>query len=414
MAFVADRKEEYRQRRDRLLAVARAVDPDPAFRDKIRNPHVWDDRRQLEELAQRAPQTDLSPRLAALLAELVRSAKGDPERLLRTFQARYPDDFWLNFDLAKRLDISRPAEALRYYQAALAVGPRNFIVYCHMGYNLLDRCYWDEAAAILQQALARVPEDDSRSAALRNSLGEVVSTKGDMEGAMKLFRDSVRIAPRQAGVYLNLGGGLKQMGRFREALEAFRQGQRLAVETGSRFREDAEQLVRQGERLLELDRRLESSKPEPASAEEALEFAEVCYYKKRYADAVAFYRRAFKQAPKSAGSSNGGPHYQATCAAILAAGATDASPHLDAPRRTALRKQASTWLRDDLNDWTQRAQDPKAQPTVEAALRLWKRHPSLAGLRDPAAVGQLPDDEQQACKQFWADVDALLSKVQAN
>jgi hypothetical protein len=47
--------------------VAQAVDPHPQLRDKIRDPLTWDDRRQLEGLAERAPETDLSPRLAVLL-----------------------------------------------------------------------------------------------------------------------------------------------------------------------------------------------------------------------------------------------------------------------------------------------------------------------------------------------------------
>jgi hypothetical protein len=172
-------------------------------------------------------------------------------------------------------------------------------------------------------------------------------------------------------------------------------------------------MVRDAERLVELDRRLEADKPEPGSAAEALVFAEVCYSKKRYADAVTFYRRAFEQEPKPAGGENAGRRYQAACAAALAAAGEGATGPRDAPRRAALRKQALTWLREELDGWGRRAQDPKARPKAEAALRLWHRHPNLAGLRDPA-VAQLPDDERQPWQQFWADANALLSKVQVN
>ncbi len=46
-------------------------------------------------------------------------------------------------------------------------------------------------------------------------------------------------------------------------------------------------------------------------------------------------------------------------------------------------------------------------------LRSWQADANLAGLRDPAAVAQLPGDEQEACKRLWADVQALLTKVDA-
>jgi serine/threonine-protein kinase len=406
-------KEEYRRRRDRLLEVARAVDPDPQFRDKVRSPHVWDDRKQLEELAGRAPRTDLSPRLAALLAEVLRWAGGDPEPLLRTFQSRHPEDFWLNFDLAKRLDATRPAEALRYYQAALAVGPHNVVLYCHIGDNLLDRCYWHEAAAVFGEALGKMADDAPQSVGLRNSLGLVLVEKGDLDGALALFQENVRIGPRQAGTHLSLGECLKQLGRFAEALDSFRRGQQVAAETNSRFRAEAEQMVRDAERLVELDRRFEAGKAEPASAAEALEFAEVCYCKRRYADAVEFYRRGFGQEPRPAGGEDAGRRYQAACAAALAAGGGVADAR-DAARRAALRKQALTWLREELDGWGRRAGDPKARPQAEAALRRWRQHPNLAGLRDPDALARLADGERKAWRQFWADVNALASQVQVN
>ena len=92
--------------------VARAVDPDPEFRDKVRDPRIWEDAGQLQKLAEMAPHTGLSPRLAALLAEVLRTAGGDQEQLLRAFVRRYPGDFWLNFDLGKRLfDPSNPSRA---------------------------------------------------------------------------------------------------------------------------------------------------------------------------------------------------------------------------------------------------------------------------------------------------------------
>jgi eukaryotic-like serine/threonine-protein kinase len=413
MQFVPKQKEEYRQRRDRLLEVARAVDPDPGLRDKIRSPHVWDDRPQLEALAERAPRTDLPPRLAALLAELLRWAEADSEPLLRGFQRRHPDDFWLNFDLGKRLDETKPAEALRYYQAALAARPHHTIVMSHIGLTLKELREWDEAVAHFERALALAGEPESIG--LRGNLALVLADKGDVERSVALLRENVRLRPNQVRANCNLGEGLIKLGRFDEALESLRRGRQLAVEQGSFFRAAAEQLLGVGERLADADHRLAAGKPEPADAAESLTFAEVCFFKKRHADSVGFYRRAFEQDPKLAADVDAeNRNTAARAAALAAAGRGDGTEPVDAPRRAELRKQALTWLREDLDAWGRRAGQPKARAEVEAGLRLWQRHPDFAGLRDPAAVALLPDDEQQACKQFWADVNALLSKVQAN
>jgi len=41
-------------------------------------------------------------------------------------------------------------------------------------------------------------------------------------------------------------------------------------------------------------------------------------------------------------------------------------------------------------------------------LRQWKSDLDLAGIRDESVVKELPEDEQKACLDFWAEVDQLL------
>jgi serine/threonine-protein kinase len=406
MRFGTRPKEEYRQRRDRLLEVARTVDPHPEFRDKIRDPKTWDDRRQLKALAELAPQTDLSPRLAALLAEVVRWAGGDQEQLLRAFQRRYPGDFWLNFDLAKRLNATNPAESLKYYQAALAVRPHHAIIMNHIGLTLNELCEWDEATDHFERALVRADEPDAIG--LRNNLAQVLLDKGDVEGAAALFRENVRLRPTQVRLHCNLGVGLQRLGRFTEAVESFRRGHQLAVMQDSIYRPQVEEALRRVQHVAELDRRLATGKLEPVGAFEALEFAGVCSCKRRYADAVAFYRRAFEWDPKLAAEDRANA---ARDAALAAAGQGEGGNALDAPSRADLRKQALTWLREDLDACGLRAAKPGDRSQVESTMRLWQRHPHLAGVRDKAALANLPPEERRAWDQFWADVAMLLGKV---
>jgi hypothetical protein len=70
-------------------------------------------------------------------------------------------------------------------------------------------------------------------------------------------------------------------------------------------------------------------------------------------------------------------------------------------------------LGTDLAAWTKLADDSKERSRVRQALRHWQLDPGLAGIRDPAAVAKLPADEQEECKKLWANVAALLKKVEA-
>jgi tetratricopeptide (TPR) repeat protein len=415
MRFVPKLEAERRRRRDRLLAVARLVDPDPDFRDRVRSPQVWDDRKELEKLAELAPRADLSTRLAALLAELLRWKGGSPERLLRTFQGRHPGDFWLNFDLAKSLDRTKPVEALRYYQAALAVRPHHVVVQSHLGLNARRRCEWDEAVAVLERALQRVPEDDPLSLSLRNNLAVVLMDREDVEGALALFRRNLKIRPNHVRTHLNVGRCFTRLGRLPEALESHRRAHEAAVETVSPHREQAERELREAKQRVELERFLSSGgKVKTQSGKESLVVAELHHCKGRFADAVALYRRAFEQEPKLADDLDAGFRSSAAnAAAVGGAGRAEQTGSLDASRRADLRKQALTWLREDLKAWGRRAGEPEARPAAEAELRLWQRHPNFAGLRDPA-LAKLPEEERRAWQRFWADVNSLLNAVRGD
>jgi serine/threonine-protein kinase len=402
------KEEEYEQRRNGLLAVACKVDPHTLLGNKVRDWTTWKDRKQLENLTKLAlaPRSDLSPRLAALLAELLRLAGENPERLLRAFQQRHPGDFWLNFDLGKLLDTAKPGEALRYYQAALAVRPHHNFVISRMASAFAARRQWDEAVALFQEALARAP----RSVVLHIDLAEVLWDKGDAQAAVAQLRESVRLRPDLPEAHCKLGRRLQSLGRFVEGLESLRRGHQIAIEKGWFLHKLAEQWLRDGEQVVELDRRLSAGKP---AAGDCLGFATVCFCKTRYAEAVEFYRRAFAQEPKVAGNLEAGHRHAGARAAVLAAaGRGEGTEALDAPRRVELRKQALTWLREDLEAWGRRAKNANARPTIDSTLRLWRRHPNLSGVRDPAPVAQLPAEEQQAWQQFWADVESLLGRMQ--
>src|SRR5262249_4750274 len=123
---------------------------------------------------------------------------------------------------------------------------------------------------------------------------------------------------------------------------------------------------------------------------------------------------AFEGNPKLAEDLRWPHRYNAARSAALGAAghATDAA-ELKVQERTRLRIQSVDWLRADLAAWTKLADDAKQHARIRQTLHRWQTDPDLAGIRDPDAISKLPPDEQKECKKLWADVAALLKKVEA-
>ena len=105
--------------------------------------------------------------------------------------------------------------------------------------------------------------------------------------------------------------------------------------------------------------------------------------------------------------------YNAACAAALAgSGQGKDDPPLDDAAKTRWRKQAIDWLKADLAAWSKILDSgpPQARQAISQTLQHWKADTDLVGLRDPAALAKLPENEQKACRALWAEVDALLAK----
>jgi serine/threonine-protein kinase len=116
-----------------LTAVAKAADTDPwrcRLRDALELESTDQERARaaFEELAATAPQDALHreslSRLAFALGRL--GKKETATTLLRRAQQAHPDDFWINYDLARSLmGTERPDEAARFFTAAVAIRPRS-------------------------------------------------------------------------------------------------------------------------------------------------------------------------------------------------------------------------------------------------------------------------------------------------
>ena len=351
-------------RRAWLLAVAREADPDP-WRDRLRQPELWQDGPGLTKLVQERRVDELSPQLATALGRVLRKTGGDAVSLLRTAQARYPQDFWLNFELGWALhDVGRREEALGFYRAALALRPEASPVYDGLGENLRDLGRLDEAIDHLKLASASTrispwPTTTSglpcwKRAGMDEAIGHfqeairvdpkgsrrrpqqprhVLARRGRLDEAIDHFQESIRLDPKASALaHTHLGDALREKGQMDEAIGHFREA-------------------------IQLDPKV-SALPTSISAMP-------CATRGRLDEAIDL----FQQVPPARSRTWRGPArhlcsalYAAACAALRAsAGQGPQETRPGEPERASLRRQALDWLRANLELRTRLLKDGKAR-----------------------------------------------------
>jgi serine/threonine-protein kinase len=209
-----------KDRRDWLLAVARAADPDShGWRDRIRDPASWDDRAALEELARTVPVMEQSVSLLLALGERLGAAHGDGRAFLKRVQSEYPADFWANLILGDALVKIAPVEAGSYYRAALASQRGAAVGYTALGDALNAQQLRDEATAYYRRAV----QIDPQYARGHTNLGNILRDMGQTDEAMACYRTALEVDPDYAWAHYDLAQTLRELGRRDEALEHYRQ-----------------------------------------------------------------------------------------------------------------------------------------------------------------------------------------------
>jgi tetratricopeptide (TPR) repeat protein len=206
---------------ERLLAVLERTDAD-GWRHRLRRAAKKRDRKALVDLA-RGP--NVSGQMPAGLVLLRHALEQVGERLLalevlRTAQQRHPDDFWINHTLALLLIKPRPgqpAEALRYFQAALALRPGSPGVYVNYAIALRDNGDLAGAIAANEKAIALKPD----YAQAHNNLGLALLVKGDHAGAVTALRKAIALEPDYPEAHANLGDALGLRGDHAGAIVAY-------------------------------------------------------------------------------------------------------------------------------------------------------------------------------------------------
>jgi serine/threonine-protein kinase len=175
-----------------LLAVPRGADPHP-LRDRLRQPQLWQDGPQLTRLVQELQVDELSPYLWTALSRVLPRTGGDGVPLLRAAQARYPQDFWLTYELAWALRRSgQTDEAIGFYRAALALRPESSLVHNNLGSALRDKGRLDEAIGHFEESIRLDPQ---ASATAHNNLGLALRDKGRLDEAVGHFQQTLQLDP---------------------------------------------------------------------------------------------------------------------------------------------------------------------------------------------------------------------------
>jgi tetratricopeptide (TPR) repeat protein len=303
--------------------------------------------------------------------------------------------------------------AISHFQGAQALEPTNAMVYFNLGNAWTGKGNPEEATRCYRTAIRL----DPKFASAYYGLGISLNAKGDLEGAIRSYRSAIKCDPNHAEAHCNLGRTLRDMGKFADAQLPLKHGHELGSQRNN-WRYPSPEWVRECTRFVDLDPRLPAflkGDLQPSTATERFDLASLCQLpcKRLHAAAARFYAEAFASEPNLAENLQTWHRYNAARTAVLAsAGQAADAARLDDQERTRLRKQALDWLRADLTAWTKLADDANEHSRIRQTLQYWEKDADFASIREPAAVANLPNDEQEACKKLWADVAALLKKVE--
>ena len=302
-AYVADALQD-RPTMARLLRLARRAEPDQRWGDRFRSPALWESRDSQRHLAaevkqqldEGAPESGPPTPLVALLAKKLGQKDEQSEPLLRAAQGSHPEDFWLNYTLGETLQERKPAEAVGFYRAALAMRPTAAEVHFGVSMALERHGQVDEAIRAVRKAVELAPN----AYALHCRLGQCLQTRGKLDEALAEFRRAIELDPGEAQARVVLGLCLQARGKLDEAVAEFRRA--IELDPGVAPAHSGLGLCMQArgkldEALAEFRRAIELDPEGPATHHHL----GLCLQANRQLDeAMAEYRRAIELDPKGA------------------------------------------------------------------------------------------------------------------
>jgi serine/threonine protein kinase/Flp pilus assembly protein TadD len=225
-------KEETRQEARQLVAIARQIEPNTS-RQQLRDMVLNKDNTAIEQLLRSMRPEELPKATLVLVGRQVArrvQASGKPTgamlEFLRRGQRRFPDEFWINNQLAFALTKVQPPrleEAIGFYRAAVALRPLSPGAHVNLGIALNNK--GDTEGAIAEhRAAIRLKHD---YAGAHNNLGLALKARGDTDGAIAEYRQAKALKNDFADPHLNLGIVLLEQKDLDGAIEEFKTAIRL-------------------------------------------------------------------------------------------------------------------------------------------------------------------------------------------
>jgi tetratricopeptide (TPR) repeat protein len=202
-----------------LRAALAAAEDDP-WRMRVRKALAEGQWKVLEQLTREVEIRKQPPSFLLIVAEnLPASMQATRLELLRRTQRAYPADLWTNVYLADELrESGHPAEAIRYYTAALALRPENPGLYLNRGKALLDAGELEAAIADFRQSVALAP----LYYAAHDNLGLALRRIGRLDEGIAEHREAIRLKNDFFGARYNLGLALRDKQLWDDAIAEFR------------------------------------------------------------------------------------------------------------------------------------------------------------------------------------------------
>jgi eukaryotic-like serine/threonine-protein kinase len=172
------------------------------------------------ELASSQPPS-IQTRLAVALADV--GAADDAESILRQTQAKFPGDFWVNYELGSFLIAHQRGNGIGFLHTAIGIHPES--AGARWALALAQRNSGDAVGSIrtFRELQTLVPEDFW----VAINLGDVLLSQGEVTGAIAEFRRAIAINPDHLWGHYHLGNALLRLKKPVEAAAEFREAIRL-------------------------------------------------------------------------------------------------------------------------------------------------------------------------------------------
>ncbi len=203
-----------------VVEVAQNADRDPTgWRNNARDVVLRHANESLVQITEAAPIANQSVPLLLALADHMKSVSVDPIPFLQRIQQAHPSDFWVNLQLAEAMmERNELTEAIRFYQAAVALRPQVGAVYDNLGLALAMSGRMDEA----DEQFRKAASIDPAAVAAHENLGTAFSPTGRREDSLESAKPTREFVQQVAALHTTLGDTLRDKGKTAEAKERYR------------------------------------------------------------------------------------------------------------------------------------------------------------------------------------------------